>query len=56
MGFSCRCPTFIEALSLANQKLLIGHTNSNCFMRAGHRVTAEDYLKRRRAFNKKYGV
>jgi hypothetical protein len=56
VGFSRRCPAFIEALSLANQKLLIGHTDSGCFMRAGRPVTKEEYLKRRRAFNKKYGV
>jgi len=56
VGFSRRCPAFIEALSVANQKLLIGHTDSGCFMRAGRRVTEEDYLKGRRAFNKKYDV
>jgi hypothetical protein len=56
VGFSRRRPGFIEALSAARPKLMVGHTDSGSFMRAGSRVAKEEYLNARRAFNKKYGV
>jgi hypothetical protein len=56
VGFTRLKPALVEALSSANPKLLIGATGTNCYMQAGRRVAEEAYLKRRRAFNKKYGV
>jgi hypothetical protein len=56
VGFSRRRPAFIEALSIARPELLVGHTDSGCFMRAGSRVGKEEYLNARKAFNQEYGV
>jgi hypothetical protein len=55
VGFTRLKPALVEALSAANQKLVIA-AGTNCYMQAGRRVAKEDYLKRRRAFNKKYGL
>jgi hypothetical protein len=54
-GFTRLGLAHAEALSKANPKLLIGVTGSNCYLAGGRRVTKAAYLKRRRAFNKKYG-
>jgi hypothetical protein len=55
-GFPRLGRAYVEAISTANQKLLIGGTGANCYMWAGRRVAKEEYLKHRRAFNKEYGV
>jgi hypothetical protein len=40
----------------ANPKLLVGVTGADRYMQGGRAMTKDDYMKRRRAFNKKYGV
>jgi hypothetical protein len=55
VGFTRLGLAHAEALSRANPKLLIGVTGAHCYLQAGRRVTEADYLKRRQAFNKKYG-
>jgi hypothetical protein len=56
VGFTRLSLDHAEALSKANPRLLIGVTGADCYLRGGRQVTKADYLKRRRAFNKKYGV
>lgn len=46
----------VEAISKANPKLFIGVIAANSYMQGGCPMTKADSLKRRRAFNKKYGV
>ena len=55
VGFTRLKPALIEEISASNTKLLVGSTGSNFFMKAGHRVDDDEYLKRRKAFNDQYG-
>jgi hypothetical protein len=47
-------PASVEAISRANPRLFIAVGNR--YMQGGRPMTEADYLKRRRAFNKEYGV
>jgi hypothetical protein len=46
----------LEAVSKAKPELFIGMNAADYFIQGGRRMTKADYLKRRRAFNRKYGI
>ena len=56
VGFNGLRPVGFEALSKANPKLFIGLIAANRYFQNGRPMTNADYLKHRRAFNKRYGV
>jgi hypothetical protein len=45
----------LEAVSKANPRLFIGLNACDYYIQGSRRMTKADYLRRRRAFNKKYG-
>jgi hypothetical protein len=56
VGFNGLRPVGFEAISKANPKLFIGLIAANRYFQNGRPMTNADYLKHRRAFNKRYGV
>jgi hypothetical protein len=55
VAFTRLRPAQAVALSQANPRLLV-RAGADCHLRAGQRVDNAEYLDRRRAFNKRYGL
>jgi hypothetical protein len=56
VGFNGLRPVGFEAISKVNPKLFIGLIAADRYVQNGRPMTNADYLKRRRAVNKRYGV